>query len=168
MRFSFIHAADLHIDSPFAGLGIKDPVVAERFARSGRKAVETLIAETIESKAAFLIIAGDVFDGDWKDVTTGLFFARALGPLHRAGIPTFMVKGNHDAESVMSRGLSYPESVHSFASDRAETVRLEPYRLALHGLLEQEIFSEGKSWVEKFRFGLSTYFVLRSVLKIFL
>ena len=42
MRFSFIHAADLHIDSPFAGLGIKDPVVAERFARSGREAVEAL------------------------------------------------------------------------------------------------------------------------------
>ena len=99
MRVSFIHAADLHIDSPFAGLGVKDAVVAERFAKAGRKAVEALFAETIESNAAFLIIAGDVFDGDWKDVTTGLFFSRALGPLHRAGIPTFMVKGNHDADT---------------------------------------------------------------------
>lgn len=133
MRFSFIHAADLHIDSPFAGLGVKDSVVAERFARSGRNAVEALIAETIDSKAAFLIIAGDVFDGDWKDVTTGLFFARALGPLHRTGIPTFMVKGNHDAESVMSRSLPYPDSVYSFSSNKAESVALEQYQVALHG-----------------------------------
>ena len=133
MRFSFIHAADLHIDSPFAGLGVKDAVVAERFSKAGRKAVEALFAETIESNAAFLIIAGDVFDGDWKDFTTGLFYSRALGPLHRAGIPTFMVKGNHDADSVMSRSLRFPETVHSFASNKAETVSLDQYHVALHG-----------------------------------
>jgi hypothetical protein len=87
MRFTFIHAADLHIDSPFAGLGLKDPVVAERFAHAGRRAVEALIDETISAKAAFLVISGDIFDGDWKDVTTGLFFARALGcSLVRAAI----------------------------------------------------------------------------------
>ena len=133
MRFSFIHAADLHIDSPFAGLGVKDPAVAARFAAAGRKAVEALIAETIASKAAFLIIAGDIFDGDWKDVTTGLFFARALGQLHRAGIRTFLVKGNHDAENLMSRSLTYPESVHSFASSKAETATIEDCHVALHG-----------------------------------
>ena len=78
MRFRFIHAADLHIDSPLASLGVKDPAVAARFARANRAAVEGLVRETIASQAAFLIIAGDVFDGDWKDVSTGLFFvARA-------------------------------------------------------------------------------------------
>ncbi len=133
MRFTFIHAADLHIDSPFAGLGLKDQAVAARFAAAGRKAVEDLVTETIASKAAFLIIAGDVFDGDWKDVTTGLFFARALGRLHRAGIPTYLVKGNHDAESLMSRDLTYPPSVHGFDSRKAETIALEHYRVVLHG-----------------------------------
>lgn len=133
MRFTFIHAADLHIDSPLAGLGLKDKVVAERFANAGRHAVEALIAETIESNAAFLIISGDVFDGDWKDVTTGLFFVRAIGRLYRAGIPVFIVKGNHDAESVMSRSLLYPETVHVFPSDKAATIALDVYRVALHG-----------------------------------
>lgn len=133
MRFTFIHAADLHIDSPFAGLGLKDAAVAARFAAAGRKAVGALVSETIESGAAFLIIAGDIYDGDWKDVTTGLFFARELGRLHRAGIPTFLVKGNHDAESLMSRGLGYPASVHSFDSRKAETVALDDIRVALHG-----------------------------------
>lgn len=133
MRFTFIHAADLHIDSPLAGLGLKDKAVAERFADAGRRAVEMLIAEAIESKAAFLIISGDVFDGDWKDVTTGLFFVRAIGALHRAGIPVFMVKGNHDAESVMSRGLPYPETVHVFPSDQAATIAIDAHRVVLHG-----------------------------------
>lgn len=133
MRFNFIHAADLHIDSPFAGLGVKDPAVASRFAAAGRKAVEKLITEVIDGKAAFMIIAGDIFDGDWKDVTTGLFFVRALGQLHRAGIPVFLTKGNHDADSVVSRGLSYPESVRTFDSRKAETFTLEDLRVALHG-----------------------------------
>ncbi len=51
MRFSFIHAADLHIDSPLAGLGLKDRAAAERFAQAGRRAVEALVEQTIAAKA---------------------------------------------------------------------------------------------------------------------
>ncbi|MET4455803.1 metallophosphoesterase [Bradyrhizobium sp. RT3b] len=133
MRFTFIHAADLHIDSPFAGLRLKDKDVARRFADAGRRAVLALVEEAVTSKAAFLIIAGDVFDGDWKDVTTGLFFVRAISALHRAGIPTFIAKGNHDADSLMSRDLPYPDSVNVFPSDRATSATLDAYRVALHG-----------------------------------
>lgn len=133
MRFTFIHAADLHIDSPLAGLRLKDEEVAKRFAQAGRRAVEGLIAETVASNAAFLIIAGDVFDGDWKDVTTGLFFVRVISELHRAGIPAFIVKGNHDADSLMSRDLAYPDSVKIFPSNKAATLTLDDLRVALHG-----------------------------------
>ena len=133
MRFSFIHAADLHIDSPLSGLSLKDAAVAERFAKAGRTAVEALVAEAITSEVAFVIIAGDVFDGDWKDVTTGLFFVRIMGALHRASIPAFIVKGNHDAVSVMSRDLPYPETVKLFPSNKAESFFLDDLRVALHG-----------------------------------
>jgi exonuclease SbcD len=133
MRFSFIHAADLHIDSPLAGLSLKDRAVGARFAQAGRRAVEALVAETIASNAKFLIVAGDIFDGDWKDVTTGLFFVRAIGELHRAGIPVFMVRGNHDADSVMSRDLPYADTVTMFESRKAQTVTLDDLRVALHG-----------------------------------
>ncbi|MCG6205795.1 metallophosphoesterase [Rhodopseudomonas sp. HC1] len=132
MRFTFIHAADLHIDSPLAGLRAKNEDVARRFAEAGRKAVQALVDETIASNAAFLIIAGDIFDGDWKDVTTGLFFVGELGALHRAGIPVFIVKGNHDADSLMSRDLPYPDSVKVFPT-KAATVELERFCVALHG-----------------------------------
>lgn len=133
MRFTFIHAADLHIDSPLAGLRVRNEEIARRFAEAGRKAVQALVDEAIASEAAFLIIAGDVFDGDWKDVSTGLFFVGALGALHRAGIPVFIVHGNHDAESLMSRELPYPDSVTVFPSDAAASIALEAHRVTLHG-----------------------------------
>lgn len=133
MSFTFIHAADLHIDSPFASLNLRDAKVAERFTAANRKAVESLVAETIQSNAAFLIIAGDVFDGDWKDVTTGYFFAKELGKLKRAGIPVFLVKGNHDAENLMSRDLPYPDNVHTFASQKSQTLELKDLNIVLHG-----------------------------------
>ncbi len=133
MRFQFLHAADLHIDSPLESLGAKDAAVAARFAHAGRAAVAALMHETIASEAKFLIIAGDIFDRDWKDVSTGLFFVRALGELHRAGVPTFLIRGNHDAQSAMSRGLPYPPNVHLFDARRAETKTLDDLGVALHG-----------------------------------
>jgi len=133
MSFTFIHAADLHIDSPLAGLSLKDKTVAARFAHAGRRALEALVEETIATQAAFMLIAGDVFDGDWKDITTGLFFLRTMSKLHRAGIPVFIVKGNHDAASLMSRDLPYPETIHVFPSDKATTLSLDDHRVALHG-----------------------------------
>ena len=133
MRFQFIHAADLHIDSPLAALGAKDPAVAARFAAAGRKAVENLVAETIESEAKFLIVAGDVFDGDWRDVSTGLFFVRELGKLARAGVKTYLIRGNHDAQSEISRSLPYPADVHVFDARRGHTHLIEDLRVALHG-----------------------------------
>ncbi len=133
MRFSFIHAADLHIDSPLDALGCKDAAVAARFAQAGRRAVEALVDATIEAKAAFLLICGDIFDGDWRDVSTGLFFAKALSRLDRAEIPAFIVKGNHDAENLMSKSLAYPSSVNIFNARGAHTLELEALRVALHG-----------------------------------
>jgi exonuclease SbcD len=133
MRFSFIHAADLHIDSPLAALGRKNAEAAAFFAQAGRRAVQALVDEAIESKAAFLIIAGDLFDGDWADVSTGLFFMRELVKLERANIPVFMLRGNHDAASRMSKALTWPGNVTEFSTRKAESVEVEHLRTVLHG-----------------------------------
>ena len=133
MRFTFIHAADLHIDSPLDALGGKDAAVAERFAKAGRKAVASLVDETIAAQAAFLIIAGDVFDGDWRDYATGLFMVGQMARLARAGIPVVIIRGNHDAESIVSRNLPDPPGVMVFGGRKASTHVLEQHRVALHG-----------------------------------
>ncbi|MDR7040239.1 DNA repair exonuclease SbcCD nuclease subunit [Methylobacterium sp. BE186] len=131
--FTFIHAADLHLGSPLAGLALKDADIARRFAAAGRRAFEDLVTRAIEMEAAFLLVAGDVYDGDWTDNTIGLFFARQVARLDRAGIPVVLVRGNHDAESVITRSITLPHSVKVYPTQRADTHRLDHLRVALHG-----------------------------------
>lgn len=131
--FSFIHAADLHLGSPLIGLSLKDEDIARRFAAASREAFSALVSYAIENDIKFLVIAGDTYDGDWKDTSIGLFFNREVGRLHRAGIPVFILKGNHDAESVITKSVRLPESVHTFPADKATTFCLEESKVALHG-----------------------------------
>jgi exonuclease SbcD len=131
--FSFIHAADLHLGSPLSGLATRDADLARRLATAGRQAFEDLVTQAIERRVAFVVVAGDIYDGDWADNTIGLFFARQVARLDRAGIPTILVRGNHDAESVITRSITLPPSVHVFSAARAETLRLEAVRVAVHG-----------------------------------
>ncbi|MCB4804863.1 DNA repair exonuclease SbcCD nuclease subunit [Methylobacterium brachiatum] len=131
--FSFIHAADLHLGSPLSGLATRDAELARRLATAGRQAFEDLVTQAIERRVAFVVVAGDIYDGDWADNTIGLFFARQVARLDRAGIPTILVRGNHDAESVITRSITLPPSVHVFSASRAETLRLESLRVAVHG-----------------------------------
>ncbi|KQT78528.1 DNA repair exonuclease [Methylobacterium sp. Leaf466] len=131
--FTFIHAADLHLGSPLTGLALKDAEIARRFASAGRRAFEELVDRAIALKVAFLIVAGDVYDGDWADNTIGLFFARQVARLDRAGIPVVLVRGNHDAESVITKAITLPPCVRGYRADRAETHRLDHLRVALHG-----------------------------------
>ena len=129
----FIHAADLHLDSPLRGLSAYPDAPAERLRTTTRDAFRNLVDHALAEAVDFMVIAGDVYDGDWKDFNTGLFFVRQMGRLRQAGIPVFLLHGNHDAESEMTRGLELPDNVHVFSARKAETFRLEALRVALHG-----------------------------------
>jgi exonuclease SbcD len=133
MSFKFLHAADLHLGSPLLGLSLKDADVAKRFAAASRDAFSLLVTEAIKLKVSFVIIAGDVFDGEWKDTSIGLFFNRELGRLDREGIPVFLLKGNHDAESVVTKAISLPDNVRQFPSNKPKTFRIEELKVAVHG-----------------------------------
>lgn len=142
MKFRFVHAADLHLGSPLLGLSVKDAQVAERIALASRTAFTTLVSRAILEEVAFVVLAGDIYDGEWKDTAIGLFFAREVARLDRAGIPVFMIRGNHDAESVVTRAITLPDSVRLFSASRPETVRLDRFRVALHGqsFADREVF----------------------------
>ncbi|HTJ58622.1 MAG TPA: DNA repair exonuclease [Devosiaceae bacterium] len=131
--FSFLHAADLHLGSPLRGLALKDAVVARRFAEASRQAFSTLVTRAIEASVAFVVIAGDIYDGDWRDNSIGLYFNRELARLDRAGIEVFLLRGNHDAESVITRSVTLPASVRHFGNDAPTTFRIERLKVALHG-----------------------------------
>lgn len=133
MPFTFLHAADLHLGSPFKGLSSRDEALARRFSEASRKAFSELIERAIAENVAFVLIAGDVYDGEWKDMSIGHFFNREVAKLARVGIPVFLIKGNHDAASEVTKTLPLPESVHVFPENRAETRYIESLRVAIHG-----------------------------------
>ena len=131
--FRFIHAADLHLGSPFQGLAMKDAAIAEMFIEASRKAFSALVDQAVERKVDFFIVAGDVYDGDWKDNKIGLFFNREVARLERAGIPVFLLKGNHDAESVITKTITLPKNVSEFPVAKPGTFKLDHLKVALHG-----------------------------------
>jgi DNA repair exonuclease SbcCD nuclease subunit len=128
-----VHAADLHIDSPLRGLERYEgaPVGAMRGAT--RRAVENLVAVCIEERASLLVLAGDLYDGDWKDYATGLFFAQQMARLAAADIPVAWIRGNHDAASRISRHLGLPANVRELDTRAPETVVYEALGVAVHG-----------------------------------
>jgi exonuclease SbcD len=129
----FIHTADIHLDSPLRGLSSYPDAPAERLRTATRDAFQNLVNVAIDEKIDFMVIAGDVYDGDWKDFNTGLFFIRQMGRLRQVGIPVYLLYGNHDAESEMTKGLELPDNVHVFSSRKAETFRIDALKVALHG-----------------------------------
>jgi DNA repair protein SbcD/Mre11 len=133
MNFRFLHAADLHLGSPFLGLAQKDDEVAVRFARASRSAFEDLVTKALEVDVSFVVIAGDVFDGEWKDASIALFLNRQFARLSNRGIPIFLLRGNHDAESLVTKSVTWSESVFEFSTRRPEIHRLKDLRVALHG-----------------------------------
>ena len=133
MRFTFIHAADLHLGSPFIGLASNDEELAKRVATASREALEALVDYAILQKVAFVLIAGDVYDVDWRDMTIGHFFNREMSRLHREDIPVFLIKGNHDAESVITKNLPLPANVKSYSATEAHTEEISSLRVAIHG-----------------------------------
>ena len=131
--FRFFHAADIHLDSPLTGLAGIEGRVAERIRSAPRAAFEALVDRAMQDQVDFFVIAGDLYDGTWRDYKTGLFFAEQMGRLNQPGIPVFALHGNHDAESQITRPLALPDNVQVFGTRKAQTFRLDRLNVALHG-----------------------------------
>ncbi len=131
--FKFIHAADVHLDSPLVGLDRYQsaPVAAVRGAT--RCAFENLVRLAVDEEVKFVLLAGDLYDGDWKDYRTGLFFVEQMAKLREAQIGVFVVAGNHDAASQLTKNLRSPDNVHFFSTRRPETRRIDALDVAIHG-----------------------------------
>jgi exonuclease SbcD len=131
--FSFLHAADIHLDSPLKGLEQYDSAPVEAVRGATRRALENLVATAIRERVAFVLIAGDLYDGDWRDHNTGLFFVHQMHRLRDEGIHVYLIRGNHDAASRLTKSLRMPDNVHEFPVDAPDTVYLDDYEVALHG-----------------------------------
>ena len=122
--FSFVHAADLHLDTPFKGIGLTAPHVAEQLREASLAAFDALVDLCFERRAAFLVIAGDIYDGPERGLRAQLRFRDGLGRLSDACIPSFVVHGNHDPVETGWSALAgpWPERVRIFGTGRVEAV----------------------------------------------
>lgn len=128
-----VHAADLHLDSPLVGLSRYPGAPVEEVRGATRAAMENLVTLCIEEQAKLLVLSGDVFDGEWKDFSTGLFYCAQLARLKESGTAVVSIRGNHDAASSITPNLRLPDHVRELPSRRPETVLFEDLGVAVHG-----------------------------------
>lgn len=131
----FVHAADLHLEAPFAGVDASDPIVRASLAVSTFEAFERIVSLCLDERVDFLVIAGDVYDNA-RNFNAQLQFQRQATRLEDAGIPVYVVEGNHDPESQRPRDLALPSNVRYLSTrevERIEVVRDGEQLCALYG-----------------------------------
>lgn len=131
--FRFIHAADPHLDSPLRGLESHEGAPIDVLRGATRRAFENLVQLAIDERVDFVVLAGDLYDGDWKDYSTGLFFRGQMVRLKASGIPVYLIAGNHDAASVISKKLNLPDNVRVFSTRTSESFEVPGLPVVVHG-----------------------------------
>lgn len=129
----FIHAADIHLDSALHGLERYEGAPVEEIRSATRRAFDNLIELAIDEQVAFVLLVGDLYDGDWKDYNTGLYFIERMGRLRAASIRVFIVAGNHDAASQITKHLRLPDNVTLFSTRKPERVVLDDLGVSICG-----------------------------------
>jgi DNA repair exonuclease SbcCD nuclease subunit len=129
----FVHAADLHLDSPLRGLSRNMGAPAAHVRTATRRALTNLVELCVDERAGLLLLAGDLYDGDWRDYSTGLFFAHQMGRLREAGVQVVMIRGNHDAASQITKHLRLPDNVRELSYRDAESAVFDDLGVVVHG-----------------------------------
>jgi len=110
----FVHAADLHLDSPFVGLSEVDPEMRQLLREATFKAFNNVIDLCLNEGVDFLLLAGDVYDSKDRSLRAQLRLREGLKRLSDAGIRTYLSHGNHDPLEGWRTGLKWPDLVHTF------------------------------------------------------
>lgn len=129
----FIHAADIHLDTPLQGLANYPGAPVHEIRNATRRAFEKVLASAIAENVDFLVIAGDLYDTGLKSFESALFFNKQMANLKDAGIPVYLIYGNHDAASKLIKQLRPPDNVHVLRSSEPQTVVDENLGIAVHG-----------------------------------
>jgi DNA repair exonuclease SbcCD nuclease subunit len=133
LAYRFVHAADIHLDSPMRSLALRDPELAELIGNATRRAFVAIVDLCLAEKVDALLLAGDLYDDSQTSMKTARFLSEQLRRLHEAGIRVFIIRGNHDAMSKITKELTFPDSVTLFGS-KAEIIAIEGAPVAIHGL----------------------------------
>ena len=136
-RLRFVHAADLHLDSPFVGIQAVAPDNVSSALRDATfSAYENIIDLCIHEHVDALLVAGDVYDSADRSLRAQLKFVEGLRRLDDAGIRSFVCHGNHDPLDGWEARLDYPTGSMRFLEE-AQAVPIfedDPHRAVVHGI----------------------------------
>ncbi|TWT83505.1 putative metallophosphoesterase YhaO [Planctomycetes bacterium CA13] len=132
-----LHAADIHLDSPLQKLQSYEDAPVDQIRGASRRALENMVELAIDEAVDLVVIAGDLYDGDWRDQNTGLFFVGQAAKLVGAGIPVVVIRGNHDAANIMTSSLPLPKNPDGsdimMASAKVDCRTFESLGISVHG-----------------------------------
>lgn len=136
MPFSFLHAADLHLDTPFTNVGGYPAAVGDALREASLEAWSALVDEASRRQVAFVLLAGDIYDGAERGLRAQRAFLDGVARLADEGIRTLLVHGNHDPVSEGWTAVrSFPDLVTTFPAHAVATERFEAggEAVAVHG-----------------------------------
>lgn len=116
-KIRFIHGADLHLDSPFQGLKDLPEQLFQKVRESTFGALQTIINQAISHSVDFVILAGDLFDGENRSLKAQSRLKKAMEQLNRHGISCYIIHGNHDHLKGNWVSLSWPSNVFFFKAE---------------------------------------------------
>ncbi|MDM5328383.1 DNA repair exonuclease [Neobacillus sp. CF12] len=162
-QISFIHAADLHLDSPMVGLKHLPANILSRVRESTFAALERLIAAAIEKNVDFVILAGDLYDGEDRSLRAQSRFRNEMQKLLQKDIPVYVIHGNHDHLNGSWVHLDMPSNVHIFGSEvemkafhtkRGEKIHLYGFSYLQRHILDKRIDEYRKQEPADFHIGI--------------
>jgi len=115
----FIHAADLHLDSPFRGLANTSTKLRDELQAATLGAFARVVDHTIESNADFLLLAGDLYDSKDRSLRALVAFRRQMERLAERDISVYIVHGNHDPLNGWGSEFQLPPNVTTFTGKPA-------------------------------------------------
>lgn len=135
--YRFVHAADIHLDSPLKSLALRDLALAELIGNATRQAFVRVVDLCLDERVDALLLAGDLYDGEQTSMKTARFLSEQVRRLHEAGVRIYIIRGNHDALSRITKELVFPDTVTLFGG-RAEAIAVEraasDFPVSIHGL----------------------------------
>jgi exonuclease SbcD len=116
---------------------LRDASLANLIGNATRRAFVRIVDLCLDEQVDALLLAGDLYDGDQTSMKTARFLSEQIRRLHEAGIRVFVIRGNHDALSKITKELTFPDSVKVFGG-RAEAIVIDrsngDFPVAIHGL----------------------------------
>ncbi|MBU5465598.1 DNA repair exonuclease [Virgibacillus sp. MSJ-26] len=121
-NLTFIHAADLHLDSPFKGLANIPERIFSDVLKSTFVALDNLITVAVERDVDFILLAGDLFDNERKSLKAQIHLRNAFERLKHHNINVYLSYGNHDFINGNAHQIKYPDNVYCFPDENVSHV----------------------------------------------